>query len=137
MTRRVALWRAFMTILLATAGAAAVFGAARPAAGIACVGDCAGNGVVDISDLMTGMNIALGQVGIAACPAFDRDGDGAVIVNELLQGVQSTLDGCVTDAAACERAAAAALSACVEGVNVAERSCFLDTGAACPPDDDE
>jgi hypothetical protein len=60
----------------------------------ACVGDCDGNGVVTVSDLITGVNIALGNLPLANCPAFDPDGSGMVTVGELIQGVNNALNGC-------------------------------------------
>jgi len=59
-----------------------------------CVGDCDGNGVVTVSDLITGVNIALGNQPLANCPAFDPDGSGMVTVGELIQGVNNALNGC-------------------------------------------
>jgi hypothetical protein len=90
---------------------------------------------VSISDLVVGVNIALGAGRVDACPSFDRDGNGSVSVDELIQGVNAALDGCLPDAALCERAAAAGLNACVEQVNEAERTCYLENGPACAPDD--
>lgn len=102
---------------------------------LACVGDCNGDGEVKINELVVGVNIDLGLDKMDACPAFDRDGNGAVDVNELIAGVNGSLAGCLPDSAVCERAAAAGLSGCVEQVNEAERNCYLESGAACAPDD--
>lgn len=60
----------------------------------ACVGDCDGDGTVQIHELVVGVNIALGVAAPAACPAFDADGDGVVRVNELLLGVTNGATGC-------------------------------------------
>lgn len=59
-----------------------------------CVGDCNGSGDVVVSELVVGVNIALGNQPIANCPAFDANGDGMVTVNELVQGVNNALNGC-------------------------------------------
>jgi hypothetical protein len=59
-----------------------------------CVGDCDGNGEVSISDLIVGVNIALGNQPVSNCPAFDPDGTGMVTINELIQGVNNALNGC-------------------------------------------
>ena len=40
------------------------------------------------------MNIALGNVAIDVCAAFDLNGDGRVEVNELISAVASALNGC-------------------------------------------
>jgi hypothetical protein len=59
-----------------------------------CVGDCAGDGVVTIDDLLIGVNISLGQLPISDCPAFDRNGSGEVTVEELLLGILNAQHGC-------------------------------------------
>jgi hypothetical protein len=61
---------------------------------IGCVGDCLGDGTVSVDDLIKGVNIALGNLAISACPAFDPSGDRLVSVNELVQAVGSALNGC-------------------------------------------
>lgn len=59
-----------------------------------CPGDCDGSGDVVVSELIRGVNIALGSADLASCSAFDRDGDGAVAVSELVQAVNAALGGC-------------------------------------------
>ena len=59
-----------------------------------CVGDCSGDGVVAINELITGVNIALGNAQASACPSFDTNSDGSVAVNELISGVNALLNGC-------------------------------------------
>jgi hypothetical protein len=54
-------------------------------------GDCAGNGVVSIEDLITGVNIALDNLPISACPAFDVNGDGKVTIDELILAINAAL----------------------------------------------
>ncbi len=60
-----------------------------------CVGDCDGNREVVVSELIVGINIALGQASVAACPPIDSDGDGAVSVADLIRGIGQLLNGCV------------------------------------------
>jgi hypothetical protein len=60
----------------------------------ACPGDCNGSGAVDVSKLIRGVNIALGNTAASECPAFDVNGDGAVAVNELIAAVNAALNGC-------------------------------------------
>ena len=60
-----------------------------------CVGDCDGNGMVSITELIRGVNIALGSTAVATCPAFDLDGNGQVSINELIAAVNSALNGCL------------------------------------------
>jgi len=59
-----------------------------------CTGDCNGDGTVSISDLIQGVNIALGNAAVGTCTAFDRDGNGQVTVSELIAGVNSALGSC-------------------------------------------
>ncbi|MDX2169150.1 MAG: hypothetical protein SF182_18925 [Deltaproteobacteria bacterium] len=62
--------------------------------GGSCVGDCNGDGAVTVNELITGVNIALDQASLSACPSFDSSGDGAVAVNELISAVSNALNGC-------------------------------------------
>lgn len=66
---------------------------AGPAAA-ACVGDCGGSGTVAVSDLIRGVNIALGNAAVGTCASFDADGDGAVTIAELVVAVGNALGGC-------------------------------------------
>lgn len=59
-----------------------------------CVGDCDGNDVVAVNELVLGVNISLGLLQIDACPAFDCQNNGTVPVNCLVQGVNNSLNGC-------------------------------------------
>jgi hypothetical protein len=59
-----------------------------------CTGDCSGDNRVTVDELLTGVNIALGQLSVDACRIFDSSGDGAVTIDELLEAVNRALDGC-------------------------------------------
>jgi len=59
-----------------------------------CVGDCDGNGSVSISELVTMVNIALGNRPLADCLAGDRDGNGSIVIAELIAAVNNALNGC-------------------------------------------
>ncbi|MEO8604665.1 MAG: cytochrome P460 family protein [bacterium] len=72
---------------------AAVVLTALPAAA-SCPGDCTGDGVVGVSELIRGVNIALGNAPVSDCPAFDVNVDGSVAVNELIAAVNAALNGC-------------------------------------------
>lgn len=61
-----------------------------------CAGDCDGDGVVTVNELILGVTIVLGSAAVDACPAFDRNGDGTVEISELIQGVNALLGGCGT-----------------------------------------
>jgi ELWxxDGT repeat protein len=61
-----------------------------------CPGDCLGDGVVAISDLITGVNIALERAALDGCANLDRDGNGRVSIDELIGALNSSLGGCPT-----------------------------------------
>ncbi len=67
---------------------------ATPTPGGGCVGDCSGDGMVVIGELISGVNIALGNSPVSSCPAFDVNGDGMVGINELIAAVNAALNGC-------------------------------------------
>jgi hypothetical protein len=60
----------------------------------ACVGDCDGNSIVTVDELVKGVNIALGSTDVSECQAFDTDGSQTVTVDELVKGVNNALSGC-------------------------------------------
>lgn len=59
-----------------------------------CSGDCGGDGNVSVDELVRGVNMALGNGEVSACPAFDTDGNGAVAIDELVSAVSAALNGC-------------------------------------------
>ena len=59
-----------------------------------CVGDCNGDGMVAINELITGVNIALGATPLSQCPSFDLNGDNMVGINELITAVNNALGVC-------------------------------------------
>lgn len=61
-----------------------------------CAGDCAGDGVVAIEEVVLGVRIALGEALVAQCAAADRDADGTVAIDELLGAVANLLQGCAS-----------------------------------------
>jgi ELWxxDGT repeat protein len=76
------------------------FGADAPASGselwvlTACSGDCNGDGVVSIDELIRAVRIPLGVAPVADCSAADASGDGQVTIDELIQAVNAALAGC-------------------------------------------
>src|SRR5512143_387334 len=64
------------------------------AVGRACVGDCDGNGMVAIDELVKGVTIALGARSVGQCLAFDVDANQAVTVDELVAAVNAALTQC-------------------------------------------
>jgi hypothetical protein len=59
-----------------------------------CAGDCSGDSVVTVNELVAAVNIALGNAAVTICPAFDTNNDGMVTINELIAGVSNLLYGC-------------------------------------------
>ncbi|MEO8606154.1 MAG: hypothetical protein ABI629_26520, partial [bacterium] len=61
---------------------------------LGCPGDCSGDSVITIEELVRNVAIALGTETLAQCPNADRDGDGVVGIGELARAVLAALDGC-------------------------------------------
>ena len=59
-----------------------------------CAGDCDGSGGVTIMEVVDLVNIALGTVESASCPASDTDHDGRITVNDVVAAVHAALTGC-------------------------------------------
>jgi hypothetical protein len=57
-----------------------------------CVGDCNGNKTVDISELITCVNIALGTDPLSVCPACTSG--TMVVISDLITAVNNDLNGC-------------------------------------------
>lgn len=60
----------------------------------ACPGDCNGDGVITIDEVVSGINIALGVTPLSQCSGLDVNGDGLITVDELLEAVSRVLNGC-------------------------------------------
>jgi len=65
-------------------------------AGAAECADCNRDGVVTISELITGISIALGGAELSACVAIDRNSDGGVTIDEVIGAIANALYGCPT-----------------------------------------
>lgn len=59
-----------------------------------CAGDCNHSNDVTIEEVITMVNIALGNSLLSACPAGDVDGNGSITVNEIIVAVNNSLHGC-------------------------------------------
>ena len=59
-----------------------------------CPGDCNGNHVVAIDELIRGVRIALGELELSACPPFDTNSSESVSISELVSAVNAALRGC-------------------------------------------
>jgi hypothetical protein len=76
---------------------------------VRCFGDCNVDGRVTVDELLTGTMIALGNLPVSACPAFDCTSDcgpgparntplaGRVTIRCLLRAVHHALNGCPPD----------------------------------------
>jgi alanyl-tRNA synthetase len=65
---------------------------------LACPIDCNLDRTVTVAELITAVNRALGHSAEGACEAADGNGDGAVSIDELVEGVQSSIGECFTGA---------------------------------------
>jgi hypothetical protein len=59
-----------------------------------CIGDCDGDGTVTLNELLTLVNIALGNLPLSACGAADGNGDGKLIINDIVIAVNNAMNGC-------------------------------------------
>ena len=48
-----------------------------------------------IDELLVAVNIALGSAPYSACVNADADGDGSVLINDLIAAVNVALQGCI------------------------------------------
>jgi hypothetical protein len=65
-----------------------------------CVGDCDGHGTVTVDEILTMVNIALGNTPVGHCLPGDANDDGQITVDEILTAVNNALNGCPNGAAA-------------------------------------
>jgi hypothetical protein len=67
---------------------------ATPTATPICTGDCNTDGQVTIDELLTAVNIALGNIPASTCEAGDANRDSEITVDEILTAVNNALNGC-------------------------------------------
>jgi len=60
-----------------------------------CEGDCDANGTVSLSELTTGIAIALTQSSLSACVVLDADSNATVTIDELIRAVRAANLPCV------------------------------------------
>ena len=65
-----------------------------PASGQPCIGDCDGDRLVVIGELIVAVRIVLGFAAVEDCPASDPDGDGNVDISNVIATVNAALTGC-------------------------------------------
>jgi len=68
------------------------------AAAQTCTGDCDTNGQVMVYEVITAVNIALGNSALDTCIPADQNGDGQVTIDEVLAAVGNVIAGCPTPA---------------------------------------
>jgi len=68
--------------------------ASRTPSVASCPGDCNASASVVVGEVITCINIALGNSAAGNCLACDSNGDGRVTIAELLVVVRAALDGC-------------------------------------------
>jgi hypothetical protein len=70
------------------------FGMTAKAARAACTGDCNNTTTVTVDDIITMINIALGNAAVTECENGDANNDGQITVDEILAAVNNALNGC-------------------------------------------
>jgi photosystem II stability/assembly factor-like uncharacterized protein len=82
------------TLYAGTGGGVFVLSPATSPSSQRCVGDCGGDGLVTVDELVRAVNVALGSAALSTCKAADGDCDGSVTVDELVSAVRAALEGC-------------------------------------------
>lgn len=59
-----------------------------------CTGACRNNGQVTVDEILTMVNVAVGNIPITTCEAGDGNHDGQITVEEILTAVGNALNGC-------------------------------------------
>lgn len=59
-----------------------------------CVGSCNENAEVTVDEIITMVNVALGQADVSQCAFGDADASGSITVDEILTAVNNALTGC-------------------------------------------
>jgi hypothetical protein len=65
-----------------------------PTVASTCPGDCNGDRVVSVNELVLGVDIALDLAPLADCPALDANDDGEAGIEDVVGAVGSAVDGC-------------------------------------------
>ncbi len=61
---------------------------------VPCTGNCNGDDMVSINELIVAVNISSGSAPASACPAADRNRSGTVTIDELIAAVNNAANGC-------------------------------------------
>ena len=65
-----------------------------------CAADCNRDGIVTVGEILTMVNIALGNAPTIDCLPGDANDDGHITVDEILMAVNNALNGCHAGGAA-------------------------------------
>jgi hypothetical protein len=84
----------FVLVLLGASFGGGSWTAALASAQLGCVGDCGGDGVVTVGEILTMVNIALGTTDVAMCTVGEAAQDSRITVDEILTAVNNALQGC-------------------------------------------
>jgi hypothetical protein len=83
-----------VSLLTPTPTATATSTATPTATPIPCVGDCNADGAVTVDELLTLVNIALGNADVSTCLPGDANHDMQITIDEILTAVNNALNGC-------------------------------------------
>jgi YVTN family beta-propeller protein len=64
--------------------------------GAICAGDCDDSGEVSVSELVSGVRIALGALALEACTPLDGNAGGRITIDELVLAARNAMEGCGT-----------------------------------------
>ena len=59
-----------------------------------CAGDCDEETAVTVNEIITMVNIALGNAALSTCPVGDGNANRAIEINEIIAAVSNALNGC-------------------------------------------
>jgi hypothetical protein len=62
--------------------------------GALCAGDCNDSATVTVDEIVTLVDIALGNGSVTACSAADTDGNGTITIDEIMAAITHALSGC-------------------------------------------
>jgi len=71
-----------------------VYGTFLAPAPVGCVGDCGRDGRMTVDEILTMVNVALGNTTLCACETGDANADGQITIDEILRAVNNALTGC-------------------------------------------
>ncbi|GIW43583.1 MAG: hypothetical protein KatS3mg077_0865 [Candidatus Binatia bacterium] len=120
--RKACSWWVGRKIFLAAATVATLAWGPIGTARAACLGDCGGDGEVTVNEIITMVNIALGNAPVSTCPVADPNGDGQVTIEEIIQAVNSLLSSQCIEIGTGE-------AVCGNGVREGDEEC--DDGGIC------